>query len=126
MILPPSYHVMQSLSMLRIEFRLIEEKQARVIRSRVMDSFASHRAGPLWENLLSAVAIQDPDGWRMIDGYLLGASFLIFFDEAEDKSMIEVSAGASLTGTLGECPGSSFTSPIPRQPICYVSITMIS
>jgi hypothetical protein len=121
MILPPSYHVIQSLSLLQVEFRLLEEKRAQAIRSRVIDSFASHRAGPLWENLLSAVAVQDADGWRIIDNYLLGASFLIFFDEAEDKSMIEVSAGASLTGILGECPGFEFyiTDPETTYLLCF-------
>lgn len=101
---PPSYHAIQSLRMLGINFRLLGVDEAEGIRSQVIGRFASHRGGVIWQNLLDSASVQDQDGWRRIDEYLLGSKFLLFFDETEDRNIIEFPIGSSLTSVLEECP----------------------
>jgi len=121
MIFPPSHHIIQSLTLFQISFRLLEEKEAEVIRSQVMKRYTIPTDRPIWESLSDHASIQNVNGWRLIDDYLSGASFVIFFDAKRDRLMVEVSSGASLTRILEECIEFEFyiTDPETTYLICF-------
>src|SRR5581483_1816644 len=103
MILAMPYSVPQ-----RVLLGALSDEEANVIRTQVIRKFASYPGDVIWQNLLRFASVQNPDGWKMIDGYLAGTSFILFFDEIEDKTMIEFPAGTNLSFVLKECPGFEF------------------
>src|SRR5262245_54520532 len=105
---PPSFFIIQSLQLLQIDFLLLGEDEAEFVRKQVIRKYTSTSGPVIWENLLHDASIQNPDGWRLIDEYVSGTSFLLFFDEDEDRSMIELAAGSNLTSVLEECSGFEF------------------
>src|SRR5262249_46149419 len=107
-ILSPSQNVLRNAPFLQASVRVLSSNEAEAIRSEVIRKFALRRGRPLWENLANSASLQDPDGWRLIDSYLSGNPFILFFDEEEDKQMIEFPAQSRLVPILEECPGFEF------------------
>jgi len=78
------------------------------MRHRLHDRFISSSNRPMWENFTSAVSIYNPEGWRMIDEYIMRKPFILFFDQEEDATMIEFPEGNEITPVLEDCSGFEF------------------
>lgn len=62
----------------------------------------------LWEKLIDFEVVQDPAAWRIIKEFVKKDNCLVFFDEEDDKKMLEFHTGEDLNFMLSETWGFEF------------------
>lgn len=62
----------------------------------------------LWEQFNNPAIITDSDGWKIVCNFISDNRCLIFFDNAEDKSIILINNGEELKILLSEMFGFEF------------------
>lgn len=109
-ILRKSEWVAEAAQCLGIDFRVPSAQEAAVIREGVVTKFTRGMEGATrtWERLLAHASVNNPDGWKLMDDYLSGRPFIVFFNEHEDKIMLEFPPGSMLVPIIEECPGFEF------------------
>ena len=104
----PSHYIIESAQHPATRFHVLGKEEADDLRKDILNKFAAGNPKVIWQDLLSSASVHDPNAWRWIDSYLSGNSFVLFFDEQEDKSMFQFPPGTRLTPILEECPGFEF------------------
>ena len=75
----------------------------------------------LWESFVDFSMVNDKEGWIQITDFVENEKCLMFFDDCEDRSIIEINGGKDLYKLLFEMYGFEFyiTNSITEYLICF-------
>jgi hypothetical protein len=63
---------------------------------------------PLWEYDSRAIAIQDPDAWRLLSSFLSNTEAFLLFNPDDDQSVFWFESGRDIVSVVGESYGFEF------------------
>lgn len=107
-LLLPSQHILLAAKSLEQEYRVLKQDEAEQITNEIFLNYTSGRGGYIWESLKNSASRQDSDGWMLMDDFLTGMQFIVFFDTFEDRTMIEFASGSKIVPIIADCPGFEF------------------
>lgn len=87
---------------------LLTATEMKAIRNNVEAHYAQSGSLPLWERLCDHKSVHNASGWRLLDFFLTNEQVIVFFNEDEDPTAIQLKAQTSLTSLLNECSGFEF------------------
>jgi|GEM_PF-1938626 hypothetical protein len=114
----PSEWIIEALTDAGIPYTVLPDAHAARTRTVVNERYAVPGETPLWERFSDCRSVYDPLAWSKIDGLIAEDSYLLFFDDTEDTSLILLQKGVSLSKVLAACPGFEFY--VTDEEISYV------
>lgn len=87
----------------------LSDEQIKKVKSNITQKYIHSQPKPfLWDRLKEAAMIADSDGWQKLCDFVGNSKCLMFFDDIEDKSVLVISSGKSLSKLLDEMFGFEF------------------
>jgi hypothetical protein len=92
-----------------IMYRIPPTEEAETIWARIRDAFfptedisSLTRHYFLWEHLENSNSIRTASGWQLVGEFIGPQPLFVFFNPADDQTIIEFSSGQDLTAVLTE------------------------
>ena len=106
----------------KISIEVLTLEQAQKVKNSIFQKYSNKKkCAFLWESFVDFSIVNDKDGWALIADFVEAKPCLMFFDDEEDKSVIEIKGGNDLHKLLSEMYGFEFyiTNFMTEYLICF-------
>lgn len=106
----------------KIPIETLALEQVKRVKDNIYEKYSNNsKSAFLWEDFVDFSVVNNKDGWALIADFVDDKECLMFFDDREDKSVLQINGGKDLYKILIEMYGFEFyiTNFMTEYLICF-------